>query len=269
MSMPIPLSPRVLYTKNPLTQVVCQLRFPTILKIATELPAEFQAQIRAHYPEFATRRDEPVPEIASSLPPQVAALVRQVLSSPVVAPTYDFISEDQAWRVSLSSNFVALTTMSYSRWETFWSQFEPALNALKEVYAPAYYSRVGLRYVDVVRPADLFETIQKPWSELLQPHIAADLSSEDVRDDIEESVKQFVLRLVNHEGWVRVQHGLHMDDQTKRMCYAIDSDFYRDTKTEVTDVFAVLQYFNRQAGNLFRWCILPDLHDAMGPESVS
>jgi uncharacterized protein (TIGR04255 family) len=40
-------SPRVIYGRNPLEQVICQIRFPTILKIDTELPAAFQEQIRS------------------------------------------------------------------------------------------------------------------------------------------------------------------------------------------------------------------------------
>ena len=38
-STPFPDTPRVVYNKNPLFEVLCQLRFPHILRIETEIPA--------------------------------------------------------------------------------------------------------------------------------------------------------------------------------------------------------------------------------------
>ena len=46
--------PRSRYTKCPLTEVVCQLRFPVILSIDKDLPVSFQELIRRQYPEYTT-----------------------------------------------------------------------------------------------------------------------------------------------------------------------------------------------------------------------
>ena len=48
--MPFPEATRVIYHKNPLTDVICQLRFPPILKIDSEIPSLFQDTIREQYP---------------------------------------------------------------------------------------------------------------------------------------------------------------------------------------------------------------------------
>ena len=51
--MPFPeTSQKIIYKKNPLDRVICQLRFPPILKIDTELPDKFQESIRNDFPEF-------------------------------------------------------------------------------------------------------------------------------------------------------------------------------------------------------------------------
>ncbi len=42
-------SERVLYGKRQLIEVICQLRFPTILSISAKEPAEFQEAIRAEF----------------------------------------------------------------------------------------------------------------------------------------------------------------------------------------------------------------------------
>ena len=47
--MPFPDAKRIIFRKNPLTEVVCQLRFPPILKIDAEVPANFQEAIRTEF----------------------------------------------------------------------------------------------------------------------------------------------------------------------------------------------------------------------------
>ena len=44
--MPFPVTKRIIYKKNPLVEVICQLRFPPILSIDTEIPARFQGAIK-------------------------------------------------------------------------------------------------------------------------------------------------------------------------------------------------------------------------------
>ncbi|MBL8785507.1 MAG: TIGR04255 family protein, partial [Deltaproteobacteria bacterium] len=53
MAVRIPESPRVIYASNPLADVICQVRFPRILRIDNELPADFQDAIRGQFPHFA------------------------------------------------------------------------------------------------------------------------------------------------------------------------------------------------------------------------
>ena len=50
--MPFPDSERVIYQRNPLLEVICQLRFPSILRIDSEAPAVFQERVRKEYPMY-------------------------------------------------------------------------------------------------------------------------------------------------------------------------------------------------------------------------
>jgi len=52
MALRIPESPRVIYASNPLVDVICQVRFPRILRIDSELPVAFQEAIRDQFPLF-------------------------------------------------------------------------------------------------------------------------------------------------------------------------------------------------------------------------
>ena len=55
--------PRCRYRAHPLSEVICQLRFPEILAIGAEVPVAFQEAIRGEYPQFYRRQEAPAPKI--------------------------------------------------------------------------------------------------------------------------------------------------------------------------------------------------------------
>ena len=55
--------PRTHYPNSQLREVICQLRFPTILTINNVEPADFQETIRDEFPQYARRADTPAPKI--------------------------------------------------------------------------------------------------------------------------------------------------------------------------------------------------------------
>jgi uncharacterized protein (TIGR04255 family) len=266
--MPFPHADRVQYQKNPLEEVICQLRFPTILRIDTEIPSAYQERIRKIYPVL---REKPRPDLAKSLPalpPDIARILGGDLSFHIANAAYDFVTSDDLWTASLTRDFISLTARRYETWQDFMAHLQEPLQALFDLYEPAFFARIGLRYQDVICRSRL-GLAGVPWSELLQPHIAAELASPDVASDVEQTITQTVVILEQFDARVRIQHGLGRDAQTHESCYVIDSDFYTEARTETTDVRAVLDYFNRQAGRLFQWCIKPRLHNAMEPTVIS
>ena len=135
---------RQIFKRRQLLEVICQLRFPDILKIESTDPAEFQDRIRGEYPQYQKKVEQ--------LPPQI------VNGKPVPQGTvnnYQFISEDSQWKVSLTKGFVALSTHGYLRWEEFAKRLDRVLAALIQLYQPAYFTRVGLRYINAIDRAAL------------------------------------------------------------------------------------------------------------------
>src|SRR5687768_10217722 len=118
--------PKVLYGKNVLEEVLCQLRFPEILKIDAELPSGFQERIRAEFPLYS-------PTEAPTLPIQIQQFVK--IANPQQARRFD--SANGQWSVSLAGGFIALTTKSYTRWSDFQTRLEGPLRALCEEYRPS------------------------------------------------------------------------------------------------------------------------------------
>ncbi len=265
-SEPLPDSPRVVYAKNPLVEVICQVRFPPILKIAAEPPAEFQEKIRAEYPLLTEKQPDSI-ELPPGLPPVVAQVIRSSLPKGKLAG-YEFTSADEKWKVTLTRDFLALSTSAYRRWEDFRKHLERPVKALVEVYAPAFFTRIGLRYQDLIRRSTLNLAPDTKWSDLLKPPVAGVLAESELAVAVEEMSGLVLIGFPYFKGKVRVNYGVVEAADSDERCFLIDSDFYTEERTNIGDVHDILGYFNRQSGRLFRWCIQDRLHEAMEPVPV-
>lgn len=255
--MPFPESSRVVYSRNPLIEVISQLRFPAVLRVDTELPVSFQDRIRATYPIFEQKQISQV----SGVPELLAAAI-----APKLKPAYEFLSDDKTWKVTLTRESVALSTTSYERWEVFRDRLTEVLTAHEAVYSPQFLTRIGLRYRDALERGPLrLEDVR--WSELLSPFIAAELGADALQDRVVELAHNSVID-IGDQARVRLQHGIAQNEATMEEAYLIDADLFTETKTGVGDALNVLDRFNQIAGRLFRWCISDRLHEAMGPVSI-
>src|SRR5688572_26663011 len=144
--MPFPEIQRVLYERNPIVRVICQLRFPSILRIESELPAAFQECIRREYPLF---KEKPAGGI--ELPADLVKMINAEVALKVGGRSYTFVSKDDVFSISLTRDFLALTANAYDRWENFRQHLDGPHRAMVEVYQPAFYTRIGLRYRDVIK----------------------------------------------------------------------------------------------------------------------
>ena len=263
--MLFPETERVIYAVNPLEQVICQLRFPTILKIEAETPAGFQERIREQFPQYQEKS-----EFAAILPPELVQILSQevIQSLKPSQKVYEFATNDGSLTVRLSSGFVSLTSSRYERWEGFYGGLQIALYALKEVYAPDHFTRIGLRYRNLIQK-DVLELQDAEWPELLSENLIRELATPGIGEAIEDIAYRILLRVGAGPERVHIQHGYAKHPETNQIIgYGIDSDFFVEGETNVADAIDQLVEFNRLNRRLFRWCITDRLHDAMGPQPV-
>jgi uncharacterized protein (TIGR04255 family) len=263
----IPEYERVIYKKQPTASVICQLRFPPILRIESVLPADFQERVRSVYPVLSERAGGEAalalpPELAKIIPPQIRVGIGMGSDSKI----YDFSTDDGAWKASLNRGFVSLVSTNYLRWEDFRERLFQILNAFEEIYQPSFYMRVGLRYQDLIQRSR-FGLKDVPWGDLLQAHIAGELAFPDIADRSTVAKREIVIMLDGGER-VLFRHGLHKPEDSEEVCYSIDADFSTNARTEVHNARGNLNNFNRLAGRFFRWCIKDKLHEAMEPTPV-
>ncbi len=253
--MPFPEYERVIYTHNPLTEVVCQLKFPRLLRLESEIPADFQERIKDSYPDLEEKQSVSL-EVNTD----------QDMVKKTSRPVYEFQSKDGKWKIAIASDFVALTTENYLEWGDFETKLSELLVTFNECYQPAYFTRIGLRYKDQIVRSKL-ELGERAWEDLLNPSISGILGSVDIADNqLIENNSRALIELSDYNGIVHIQHGL-VTNEYGEPCYLIDSDFSTSQPTELDNASGILREFNKRAGRLFRWCISDDLHAAMGPKS--
>lgn len=251
------------YEKNQLEQVICQLRFPEILSIETKLPADFQEAIRADFPRYSARKEQPAPKLAGA-PGNVN------LEKPQPVTNYQFMSEDGVWRVNLTRNFLSLACTRYTRWEDFAGQLDKPLAAFIQIYKPAWFERIGLRYVNAIsRKALGLEG--EPFRNLIGERYLGILADEQIAETgaIRASTDADVAirggcRAKIHAGPGQVRRGNVPDPEVK---FIFDQDLYMGGKVPVNLSAGALQTLHAQAFAIFRDAITDTLHNAMEPEA--
>jgi uncharacterized protein (TIGR04255 family) len=259
--MQLPDTERVIYQYNPLVEVVSQLQFPPILRITSQDPVDFQDAIRADYPVLEIPNRVLVVDTLGERPPDAQRL----------DTVYHFKSEDLQWETSLSNKFVALVTKKYTRYEEFKQRFEKVVKAFEEIYKPSFYSRVGLRYQDLIIRSTL-GLKEERWSNLIPNHIAPELHRPEIAGDVVASTKTLVIKMTT--GQVALRHGLVEARDTEQSllepAYLLDADFFCEERIGIgSHVWERLDEYNKSARKFFRWSITEKLHLAMGPEPAA
>ena len=251
-----------------MTRVLCQLRFPAILRIDKEPPADFQEKLRHQFPLFQEANDT----ANLQLPENLARIIPSDMLDLMAArsnPRFQFMSKDKVWIISLTREFVAVETTKYTCWEEFRGYLELLLNALVEVYKPAFMTRIGLRYRNVINRKALGQE-DAAWRELLADFVLGPLAVNKMMNKVTEHHGGFSIQLDGMGDFVHIQQGLTIDNSTDSsdIMYLLDYDFHSNEETEAGNVISKLNEYNSLNRRLFRWCITDKLHDAMGPEST-
>ena len=249
------------YRSNQIAEVICQLRFPEILSIGTTAPAAFQDAIRDEFPQFIRRQDLPAPKI-TGMPGHLS------LENQPGVINYQFSSADGAWRVNLTSRFISLTCNRYSIWEDFAKKLDKPLAAFIQIYKPAYFERIGLRYLNFISRYELgLEGV--PFSQLIAPCYLGPLMEEDVQEanstrcniDAELNIRGGC-RLKVHAGPGFVKKNGKSDQEVK---FIFDQDLFMPGQVPVNLSAGALQTLHAQAWSIFRGAITDQLHNAMDP----
>ena len=249
---------RCILKNNQLAEVICQFLFPDILIINTQLPSQFQDVIRSEFPLFSSRKEIPATQAVDS-----------VHASPII--NYQFASADNNWRINLTCNFISLSCRKYTCWEDFANKLDKPLAAFIQIYQPAYFSRIGLRYLNFISRKKL-ALAHIPYSELIQPAYLGLMGLDNMNEtamsrstvDAEMTI-QGGCRLKIHAGPGKVSsNGIAQEE----VHFILDQDLFTGGNIPIHSSTSTLHTLHRQAYPIFRSAIHDTLFDAMDPAPI-
>ena len=253
---------RYIYKKNPLVEVILQLRFPKILSLNSIEPAEYQDKIRSQFPIYQLQVEQ---ENQVMIQNDGKTVIPSVVNS-AANKNHNFISDDGFWKINLTSSYISISTLKYTRWEELLEKFENPYKQFVELYKPSFFERIGLRYVDAFNKKNL-NLDNKPWKDLIKEHLLGSLSIED-----ESKIKSFSMneeyRLEEENCFMRIQTGLGSVNQSKEVSFILDCDLYKLGKTMIDDVEEVEKILHDNSTKFIQNAIKQELHTAMEPEDL-
>lgn len=185
--------PALKLSKSPLVLVLCQVRFSPILAMADYFP---RIQDKLRLKGYPVVKNAVIQEVV--LTPAGGASAKHV--------RWQVQDKSGTRNIVVTENFVAFQTTAYTVFEDFVPQLVLAVDTLAEEVQGLYLQRIGLRYVDLVRPA-----AGETWREYVRPELHGLRSSafvDDSQTQLHQSTAQtphgtMIVRLYqNREGQV-------------------------------------------------------------------
>jgi len=191
----LPLPERVVFGNPPLILTVCQLKFASILSVTIPAyVAPFQQAIREEYP-ILSRTLQVRAELGAGSESGAAG------GSLSQSQAWTFVDRSGLWTVTLAEDALAIEARRYLHFENFLGRLRRLLDALVQHIQPSAGLRLGLRYINEIRP-DSMVPLDAVKNEIRGP-LAVPSLAKRARLSIQELQLQF-----SENRAVHVRHGL-------------------------------------------------------------
>lgn len=255
------MNKKIIYKNNPLTEVILQVKFPTILSINVKEPADFQEAIRKEFPIYNVDSENQSEIVLQDINKQFAPAIKNLRQK-----NYVFIAESGTTKINLTSNFISISTLKYNSWETFINDFSKPLSAFIDIYEPAFFERIGLRYIDVYSREKL-NLVGIQWRELIKNHLLGILSEMD-ENKVEFSSINTEYLLDDNLSRAKINAGLGISNDNNEKVFVIDSDFMYISILHAEMINKTVNYLHENAKKFIEGAITEKLKMAMKPEII-
>lgn len=236
-----------IHLKNaPLREVICQVRFPTILRIAHEEPVDFQERIRGRFPALDVEQNVNVIVEADGAGREGAQ--QRVM----VRPVYRFHDQDKVYMVTLNIDSYALSTENYSHWTGFSEALAYVADAFQAVYQIPYATRIGLRYVNTLGVGTTGVESFADVLDLIRDELTVMLKIDAIQAP-ETAMQQ--IRIANNGDQLIFRHGLIREGSPAEPMFALDFDHFIEGEIGLDDLLSRCDRYHRGIYSAFRWCI--------------
>ncbi|MGH2559382.1 MAG: TIGR04255 family protein [Thermomicrobiales bacterium] len=254
MSLNFPDYRDIPLVKSPLTEVICQVRFPAILRIGTSEPVDFQEAIRARFPML---------EIEQGFILRLPGMgTREPAVTEPSSRVYRFRTADDHSSVSLGTDFYSLSTDMYTVWKHFASDLRLIHRAMRQTYRISFATRIGLRYVNRITPANAVGVAPDDLPDLLRPELAS-LIRTSAWSEPNELLSQVILKDGSH-GNLALRVGFRRQEEEGPEIL-LDFDYYEEGELELNRIDARCARYHDRIYQAFRWCIRDDRLEVFEP----
>ena len=259
-AMPLsgPFPAEVPLPQAPLVRVITQIKFPTILSIGTNDSevASFQEKIRSVYPILEREQSFNLVISSPSAPPEVRPGV-----------IWRFRDLKKHWQLTLTPDFVTLEAFQYSSRADFSERLENILAAVQSTYAPSAALRVGVRFIDCIKPPHI-DRIE----ELFQPTVLG-IYKTPLGEAADVNMTECLLRA--SEGQIQCRWGLLPPGATHDpgiqlppdgKSWVLDLDMFSDEQKsfDAAELSEIVRTFAGRLYAVFRWMIKDEFLRAYG-----
>lgn len=254
MPIQFPVVREVPLVTPPLEEVVCQVRFPPILKISAEEPVELQELIRNYFPEIEKRHvfQFQLPTPGNPLPPSAE---NQSIS-------FVFTDVDKETQATLSPSFYAVSTKKYRGWRKFLEILQVVHAAVTSTYRPAYATRVGLRYINRLTTENTEAATRHEIFDLVKAELTATLRG-TVWDNANEMIG--VVNFADPPAQLNLRYGYEVDESVPT--FLLDFDYFEEGKIDLAEVIARCNQYHDVIYRAFRWVVKDDALTHFGGEA--
>lgn len=253
MPLDFPVVDDVRLANPPLTEVLCQVRFPPILRINQEQPIKFQETIRARFPELEE-------ETGFHLRVGVAGESPAANAEPT-GRAFHFRTADRSTLASLSMDAFSVSTSNYSVWSEFAADLNLIHQSAMSAYKLPYAKRIGLRYIntfDLHRiGCNTFTELQK----LLRPELTA-LMTTSAWNAPEELVAQVLLR--DNDCYLVLRVATRTGGAQPPIIL-LDFDYYEEGNIPLHNLVQRCDRFHDIIYRAFRWALRSQALDIFSP----
>jgi len=242
MAIHFPKYDDVPLANSPLEEVVCQVRFPPILRIGSEEPSAFQERVRRRFPLLQQQQGVQI---------QIPGLGTPIDATAQVQPKiYRFASDTEETVLSLSLDFLALMTKHYTHWRDFAEDLKLAQEALHTVYEPLYATRIGLRYIDRFTFENTGCSTTDELFSLFRSEITVLLNS-----DVWSEPLGYNSQLLLADGDAKLRLQTKYGKENNEAYIILDFDYYEEGKLPIENLSERCEHYHEVIYNAFRWCL--------------
>jgi len=254
MTLNFPHQPDVQLENSPLAEVVCQVRFPLILRIASEDPSEFQERVRDEFPSLEVEQGLVIraPGAGAQNPP----------TAELQPGTYRFRTADEGTTISLAADFYAVSTTRYRNWEGFARYLRLTADTMQDVYRPGYSTRIGVRYINRLTPANTGCQTVAELCELLRPELTSHSRSESWT-----KVAEMRSRLLLVDDGAKLTLSTAYGEDNGSPFFLLDFDYFEEGRLKLNHLMERCSHYNEVIYRAFRWCIREEKLEVFRPRA--